>query len=179
MAARGSSLRIGQGWDIHRLVSGRPLMLGGVHVPHARGLLGHSDGDAVLHALADALLGAIAAGDIGQQFPDTDPRYRDADSGELLVEVMRLVTARGGRVVNVDVSILAEQPKLAPHMPAMRARVASLLAIDETCVGLKARTMEGLGPIGAGEAIAAQAVALLAVSAPAPSKRRPRRTGSR
>ena len=166
MAGAESSLRVGQGWDIHRLVPGRPLRLGGVTVPHSHGLLGHSDGDAVLHAVADALLGAVAAGDIGQHFPDTDPRYRDADSAALLGEVVRLVAARGGRVVNVDVSILAEQPKLAPHMPAMRARLAALLAIDQGCVGLKARTMEGLGAIGAGEAIAAQVVVLVALGPP-------------
>jgi 2-C-methyl-D-erythritol 2,4-cyclodiphosphate synthase len=168
MVARGPSLRVGQGWDIHRLVPGRPLLLGGVRIPHPRGLLGHSDGDAVLHAVADALLGAVAAGDIGQHFPDTDPRYRDADSGALLAEVVRIVAARRGRVVNVDVSVLAEQPKLAPHMPAMRARLAALLGIAETCVGLKARTMEGLGAIGAGDAIAAQAVVLVALAPPAP-----------
>ena len=164
MAARGPSLRVGQGWDIHRLVSGRPLRLGGVEIPHPRGLLGHSDGDAVLHAVADALLGAAAAGDIGQHFPDTDPRWRGADSATLLAEVVRIVATRRGRVVNVDVNILAEEPKLAPHMPAMRARVAEILGVDEDCVGLKARTMEGLGPIGAGEAIAVQAVALLEIA---------------
>jgi 2-C-methyl-D-erythritol 2,4-cyclodiphosphate synthase len=160
-----SSLRVGQGWDIHRLVAGRPLLLGGVRIPHGRGLLGHSDGDAVLHAVADALLGTIGAGDIGQHFPDTDPRWRGADSAALLAAVVRLVAARGGRVVNADVTILAEQPKLAPHMPAMRARLAELLGVDEACVGLKARTLEGLGAIGAGEAIAAQAVVLVALAA--------------
>jgi 2-C-methyl-D-erythritol 2,4-cyclodiphosphate synthase len=170
MAAAGAPLRVGQGWDIHRLVPGRPLRLGGVTVPHPRGLLGHSDGDAVLHAVADALLGAVAAGDIGQHFPDTDPRWRDADSTVLLAEVVRLVAARGGRVVNVDVSILAEQPKLAPYLPAMRARLAALLGVAEACVGLKARTMEGLGAIGAGEAIAAQAVALVALAPPDPGR---------
>ena len=176
MVARAPSLRVGQGWDIHRLVPGRPLLLGGVRIPHQRGLLGHSDGDAVLHAVADALLGAVAAGDIGQQFPDTDPRYRDADSGALLTEVVRIVAARRGRVVNVDVSVLAEQPKLAPHMSAMRARLAALLGIAETCVGLKARTMEGLGAIGAGEAIAAQAVVLVALAPPAPRAASTRRS---
>ena len=161
MPARLPTLRVGQGWDIHRLVAGRPLMLGGVHVPHDRGLLGHSDGDAVLHAVADALLGAVGAGDIGQHFPDTDPRYRGADSAALLTEVVRLVAARGGRVVNADISILAEQPKLAPHMPAMRTRLSTVLGVAAECVGLKARTLEGLGAIGAGEAIAAQAVVLV------------------
>lgn len=164
MSTLGSSLRVGQGWDIHRLVAGRPLRLGGVTVPHVTGLLGHSDGDAVLHAVADALLGAMAAGDIGQHFPDTDPRWRDADSAVLLAEIVRVVAARGGSVVNVDVTILAERPKLAPHMPAMRARLAQVLGIDAACVGIKARTMEGLGAIGAGEAIAVQAVALVAIA---------------
>ena len=140
-------LRIGQGWDIHRLVPGRPLLLAGVRIPHDRGLLGHSDGD------------------IGQHFPDTDPRYRGADSATLLAEVVRIVAARRGQVVNADVTILAERPKLAPHMPAMRSRLAELLGVDEARVGLKARTMEGLGAIGAGEAIAAQAVVLVALSA--------------
>ena len=172
--AAGARLRIGQGWDIHRLVAGRPLMLGGVLVPHERGLLGHSDGDAVLHAVADALLGALAAGDLGQHFPDTDSRWRGADSAGLLGEVVRLVAARGARVVNVDVSILAERPRLAAHLPAMRARLAGLLAIDGDRVGLKARTMEGLGAIGAGEAIAAQAVALIELAAPLRRRRRAR-----
>jgi 2-C-methyl-D-erythritol 2,4-cyclodiphosphate synthase len=176
MPARRPTLRVGQGWDIHRLVADRPLMLGGVHVPYDRGLLGHSDGDAVLHAVADALLGAMAAGDIGQHFPDTDPRHAGADSAVLLAEVVRLVAARGARVVNVDVSILAEQPKLAPFMAAMRASLAALLAVEESCVGLKARTMEGLGAIGAGEAIAAQAVALVELQQPLVT-RRTRRSG--
>lgn len=174
MPARRPTLRVGQGWDIHRLVADRPLMLGGVRVPHDRGLLGHSDGDAVLHAVADALLGAVAAGDIGQHFPDSDPRHAGADSAVLLAEVVRLVAARGARVVNVDVSILAEQPKLAPFMAAMRVRLAALLAVEESCVGLKARTMEGLGAIGAGEAIAAQAVALVEIRQPVLTRRTPR-----
>ncbi|MBX3023349.1 2-C-methyl-D-erythritol 2,4-cyclodiphosphate synthase [bacterium] len=166
MPSQGPSLRIGQGWDIHRLVADRPLLLAGVRIPHGRGLLGHSDGDAVLHAVADALLGAIAAGDLGQHFPDSDPRWHGADSARLLGAVMAMLAARRGRVVNADVSILAEQPKLAPHMAAMRARLAALLAVDASCVGIKARTMEGLGAIGAGEAIAAQAVVLVALSPP-------------
>lgn len=165
-------LRIGQGWDIHRLVAGRPLRLGGLTVPYDRGLLGHSDGDAVLHAVADALLGAVAAADIGQLFPDSDPRYRGADSAGLLREVVRVVAQRGGVVVNADVSILAERPKLAPHLGAMRGRLAELLGIGEDCVGVKARTMEGLGAIGAGEAIGVQAVVLVELGA-----RRAARTG--
>jgi 2-C-methyl-D-erythritol 2,4-cyclodiphosphate synthase len=170
-------IRVGQGWDVHRLVEGRPLLLAGVAVPYERGLLGHSDGDVVLHAVTDALLGALALGDIGQHFPDTDPRYRGADSGALLAHVVSLVAARGARIGNVDVTVLAERPKLAAHMPAMRARLAALLQIDPTCVGLKAKTMEGLGAIGAGEAIAAQAVALIE-AAPAP-RHRPRPPATR
>ncbi|MGH7786289.1 MAG: 2-C-methyl-D-erythritol 2,4-cyclodiphosphate synthase [Candidatus Binatia bacterium] len=153
--------RVGQGWDIHRLVAGRPLRLGGLEIPHERGLLGHSDGDAVLHAVTDALLGALAAGDIGQHFPDTDPRYRGADSAVLLAAVVQMVAARRQRVGNVDVTVLAERPKLAPFVPAMRARLAALLGVDEACVSIKAKTMEGLGAIGAGEAIGALAVVLL------------------
>jgi 2-C-methyl-D-erythritol 2,4-cyclodiphosphate synthase len=154
-------VRIGQGWDIHRLVSGRPLILAGVTLPFERGLLGHSDGDVVLHAVADALLGALALGDIGQHFPDTDARYRGADSAGLLAHVVELVILRGGRIGNVDVTILAERPKLAPHMAAMQARLAQILGIDPMHVGLKAKTTEGLGAIGAGDAMAALAVALV------------------
>lgn len=155
-------MRVGQGWDVHRLIAGRPLRLSGVEVPNPRGLLGHSDGDVVLHAVTDALLGAVAAGDIGQRFPDTDPRYRGIDSAVLLREVVELVGARGYRVGNVDVTILAEQPKLAPHVPAMQRRLAALLGVTAEQVGIKAKTMEGLGAIGAGEAIAALAVATVA-----------------
>lgn len=155
----GRAVRIGQGWDIHRLVDGRPLRLGGITVPSSRGLLGHSDGDVVLHAVADALLGALAAGDIGQHFPDTDPRYHGIDSAQLLSHVMQLVGRRGYRVGNVDVTILAERPKLAPHMAAIQERLAGLLGVAADAVGLKAKTMEGLGAIGAGEAMAALAVA--------------------
>jgi 2-C-methyl-D-erythritol 2,4-cyclodiphosphate synthase len=152
-------VRVGQGWDIHRLVAGRRLRLGGVEVPSERGLLGHSDGDVVLHAVTDALLGAMAAGDIGQHFPDTDPRYRGIDSAVLLAEVVALAAARGYRIGNVDVTILAERPPLAPHMPAMQRRLAELLGVGAEQVGIKAKTMEGLGAVGAGEAIAALAVA--------------------
>ncbi len=160
MPVRGAP-RIGQGWDIHRLVPDRPLMLGGIEIPYERGLLGHSDGDAVLHAIADALLGALALGDLGEHFPDTDPRYRGADSALLLGHVLRLVRRRGWRPRNVDVTVLVERPKLAPHAAAMRARMAALLGLGEADVGLKARTMEGLGAIGAGEAIGALAVVLI------------------
>lgn len=160
MAVR-SAPRVGQGWDIHRLVPDRPLRLGGVEIPFERGLLGHSDGDAVLHAIADALLGALALGDIGQHFPDTDPRFRGADSALLLGHVLRLVRRRGWRPRNIDVTVLAERPRLAPHAAAMRARIAALLGLDQADVGLKARTMEGLGAIGAGDAIGALAVVLV------------------
>jgi 2-C-methyl-D-erythritol 2,4-cyclodiphosphate synthase len=152
-------VRVGQGWDIHRLVAGRRLRLGGVEVPGEHGLLGQSDGDVVLHAVTDALLGAMAAGDIGQHFPDTDPRYRGIDSAVLLAEVVALAAARGYRIGNVDVTILAERPPLAPHMPAMQRRLAELLGVGAEQVGIKAKTMEGLGAVGAGEAIAALAVA--------------------
>lgn len=154
-------MRIGQGWDVHRLVAGRRLRLCGIDVPSERGLLGHSDGDVVLHAVTDALLGALAAGDIGQHFPDTDPRYRGIDSALLLAEVVKLASARMYQVGNVDVTILAEQPKLAPHVPAMQRRLASLLGVAAEQVGLKAKSMEGLGAIGAGDAIGALAVATL------------------
>ncbi len=154
-------MRIGQGWDIHRLVPGRPLRLGGVELPYERGLLGHSDGDVVLHAIGDALLGAMAAGDLGQHFPDTDERYRGIDSAVLLGEIVQRAARSGWQVGNVDVTVLAEQPRLAPHAAAIRQRIAELLAIEADCVGVKAKTMEGLGVIGAGDAIAALAVAVL------------------
>ncbi len=169
--ARMPAPRVGQGWDIHRLVEGRRLVLGGIEIPFERGLLGHSDGDVVLHAVTDALLGALAAGDIGQHFPDTDPRFHGVDSAVLLAEVVALTGTHGGRVGNVDVTILAERPKLAPFMAPMRARLAALLQVDQSCVGVKAKTMEGLGAIGAGDAIAVLAVALVE---PAPSPRRAR-----
>lgn len=155
-------MRIGHGFDIHRLVDGRPLRLGGITVPYARGLLGHSDGDAVLHAIADALLGAVGEGDIGRLFPDTDPRLKDADSTQLLREVVRRVHGVGYVVGNVDVTIQAQQPKLAPHMPAMQQHIADALGIDVARVSVKAKTMEGLDAIGRGEAIAATAVVLCA-----------------
>lgn len=170
--ARLAAPRVGQGWDIHRLVEGRRLVLAGIEIPFGRGLLGHSDGDVVLHAVTDAILGALAAGDIGQHFPDTDPRLDGADSAVLLTEIVALAGTRGGRVGNVDVTILAERPKLAPFMASMRTRLAALLQVDESCVGIKAKTMEGLGAIGAGDAIAVLAVALVE---PAP---RPRRSAS-
>ena len=157
------SMRIGQGWDIHRLVPARPLRLGGVTIPSERGLLGHSDGDVVLHAVTDAILGAIGAGDIGTHFPDSDPQYRGVDSAILLERVITLAHARGYTVANIDITIIAEQPRLAGHMPAMRERVAALTTQDAERVNLKAKTAEGLDAIGRGEAIAAMAVVLLNV----------------
>lgn len=154
-------VRVGQGFDVHRLVAGRPLRLGGVEIPFERGLLGHSDGDAVLHAVCDALLGAIGAGDIGTHFPDTDPRYRGADSALLLSEAARIARERGYAIGNVDVNVLAERPRLAPQFAAMRNRIAGILGVSSDAVSVKARTMEGLGGIGRGEAIAALAVCLV------------------
>ena len=154
-------VRIGQGWDIHRLVPGRPLRLGGVELPYERGLLGHSDGDVVLHAIGDALLGAMAEGDLGQHFPDTDERYRGIDSAVLLGEIVKRAARSGWQIGNVDVTVLAEQPRLAPHAGAIRQRIAELLVIAADRVGLKAKTMEGLGVIGTGDAIAALAVAVI------------------
>lgn len=153
--------RIGHGFDVHRLVEGRPLMLAGIHVPSPRGLLGHSDGDAVMHAVCDALLGALGAGDIGQHFPDTDPRYRGIESAELLKQVVADMQQRGWRVGNLDITIVAEQPRLAPYRDAMRHRMAALLGVDAERVNIKAKTNEGLDAIGRGEAIAATAVVLL------------------
>ncbi|MCQ4144361.1 MULTISPECIES: 2-C-methyl-D-erythritol 2,4-cyclodiphosphate synthase [Vogesella] len=153
--------RIGQGYDVHRLVEGRPLMLGGVHIPHDKGLLGHSDADALLHAITDAVLGAAALGDIGRHFPDTDLAFKGADSGLLLQEAMRRVRAAGWQLVNVDSTIIAQAPKLAPHIDAIRGRIAELLAIDVACVNVKGKTNEKLGYLGRAEAIETQAVCLL------------------
>ena len=155
--------RTGTGFDLHRLAPGRPLILAGVRLSHpdGLGLLGHSDADAAAHALADALLGAAALGDIGRLFPDTDPQWEGADSMLLLSEVARRVRAAGWEPENVDVTLLAQAPKIAPHVPHMRQRLADVLAIPAEAVSVKAKTMEGLGPIGECRAIAAQAAALL------------------
>jgi len=153
--------KIGLGYDIHRLESGRRLVLGGIDIPHAAGLAGHSDGDALVHAVIDALLGALGAGDIGTQFPDTDPRYEGARSTGLLATVMDLMRTRGAAVVNIDCVIVAEEPKMAPHIPAMKAALAPLLGVPESAVGIKAKTNEGLGPVGEKRAIAGYAVALI------------------
>jgi 2-C-methyl-D-erythritol 2,4-cyclodiphosphate synthase len=152
------SMRVGHGYDVHRLVDGRPLYLAGVEIPHSRGLLGHSDGDVVLHALCDAILGALGAGDIGEHFPDADPRYRGIASSELLQQVVIRMRQQGWRVENIDVTICAEEPKLAPHRPLMRARVADLAGVAPDRVSIKAKTNEGLDAVGRGEAIAATAV---------------------
>lgn len=154
-------MRIGNGFDVHRLVEGRKCIICGVEIPHNLGLLGHSDADVALHALADALLGAAALGDIGKHFPDTDSRYKGADSRVLLREVVRLIGERGYKVGNVDVTIIAQVPKMAPHIEAMRANVAADLGVDIDCVSVKATTTERLGFTGRAEGIAAQASALL------------------
>jgi 2-C-methyl-D-erythritol 2,4-cyclodiphosphate synthase len=154
-------IRIGEGWDIHALVEGRPLMLGGVHVPYSKGLLGHSDADALLHAITDALFGAAGMGDIGTHFPDTDAAFKGADSAVLLTETARRIRAQGYSIGNVDSTIIAQAPKLAPHMGAMRTRIADLLGIAPDCVNVKAKTAEKMGPVGEGLAIEARAVVLL------------------
>jgi len=154
-------MRIGTGFDLHRLGAARPLRLGGVEIPGSPGLIGHSDADCVLHAIADALLGAAAMGDIGMLFPDTDPRWKDADSAGLLADVVSRLARAGLRAVQVDCTVLAEAPKISPHRDALRARIAGLLGIEPGRVGVKATTMEGLGPIGRREAIACQAVCLV------------------
>jgi 2-C-methyl-D-erythritol 4-phosphate cytidylyltransferase/2-C-methyl-D-erythritol 2,4-cyclodiphosphate synthase len=153
--------RVGFGYDLHRLVEGRPLVLGGVHIPHDRGLLGHSDADAVCHALTDAILGAVAAGDIGRHFPDTDPRWKGASSIDLLRAVVGLVGSLGFVVVNLDVVIVAERPKVAPYVDQMREAVAAAVGILPAAVSIKGKTNEGVDAIGRGEAIATHAVAML------------------
>ncbi|MGF6148350.1 2-C-methyl-D-erythritol 2,4-cyclodiphosphate synthase [Kingella potus] len=157
-------LRIGQGYDVHRLVAGRPLILGGVAVPFDQGLLGHSDADALLHALTDALLGAAGLGDIGSHFPDTAAEFKDADSRVLLRAVCKSLREAGWRIINADTTVIAQQPKLAPHIPAMRANIAADLGLPEACVNIKGKTNEKLGYLGRVEAIEAQAVVLLARS---------------
>ncbi len=157
-------MRIGHGYDLHALATGRRLVLGGVEITHDRGPIAHSDGDVLLHALADALLGAAALGDIGQHFPDNDPAYAGADSRVLLRRVVALVRAAGYAVANVDVTVLAQRPKLAPHRDAMRANIAADLGLDIGAVSVKATTTECLGPVGREEAIAAHAVCLLLVA---------------
>lgn len=154
-------MRIGHGYDVHRLVPERRFILGGVEIPYHLGLLGHSDADVLLHALMDALLGAAALGDIGRLFPDTDPAWEGADSLCLLEEVGRLLGAAGWRIVNADCTVLAQAPKLSPHIPEMREKISRALKIDVSCVSVKATTEEGLGFTGAGEGVAAHAVCLI------------------
>ena len=156
-----AQLRVGEGWDTHALVPGRRLMLGGVQVPYERGLLGHSDADALLHAITDAVLGAAGLGDIGRHFPDTDERFRGADSIVLLQEAMRRVRAAGWEIANVDSTVVAQAPKLAPHIEAMRSRIGEALGIAAAQVNVKAKTAEKLGPVGQGQSIEARAVVLL------------------
>lgn len=155
------NFRVGQGYDVHRLVEGRKLILGGVEVPFERGLLGHSDADALLHAITDALLGAAALGDIGRHFPDTDPRYKGADSRVLLRAAVALLAERGWRPVNVDATLIAQKPKLAPHAAAMVSNIAVDLGIEPDSVNIKGKTNEQLGYLGRVEAIEAQAVVLI------------------
>jgi 2-C-methyl-D-erythritol 4-phosphate cytidylyltransferase/2-C-methyl-D-erythritol 2,4-cyclodiphosphate synthase len=156
-----TTMRIGEGWDVHALVAGRPLILGGVTVPHDKGLQGHSDADALAHAITDALLGAAGLGDIGRHFPDTDPRFKGADSMLLLAEAARRVREAGYRIGNVDSTIVAQAPKLAPHIPAMRARLAEVLGLTPDQINVKAKTAEKMGPVGELKAIEARATCLL------------------
>lgn len=157
--------RVGQGFDSHRLVAGRPLMLGGVKVDYDRGLAGHSDGDCLIHALCDALLGAVAAGDMGRHFPSTDARWKDAPSLSFLTEVVRLVGEQGYRVQNVDLTVVAQAPSLAPYLDSMRQALSRPLGVRVDAVSVKAKSTDGLGALGRGEGIAAHACALLASTA--------------
>ena len=153
--------KTGFGYDIHRLEAGRRLVLGGAVIPFREGLAGHSDGDALVHAVIDALLGTLGEGDIGGRFPDTDPRYKGARSVDLLADVVAFSRARGAEIVNVDTVIVAEEPMMGPHVPAMKAALAPVLGVPETSLGIKAKTNEGLGPVGEKRAIACFAVALI------------------
>ena len=154
-------MRIGHGYDVHRLVEGRPLILGGVNIPYEKGLLGHSDADVLLHAVSDALLGAAGLGDIGKHFPDTDPQYKGADSLELLRVVARRVQEAGYRVSNIDVTMIAQKPKLRPHIDTMQANIAGAVGVDVSRVNVKATTEEQLGFTGTGEGMSCHAVCLL------------------
>ncbi|MBI2311056.1 MAG: 2-C-methyl-D-erythritol 2,4-cyclodiphosphate synthase [Betaproteobacteria bacterium] len=155
-------MRIGQGFDVHALAAGRRLIIGGVAIPHDRGLAGHSDADVLLHAVCDALIGAAGQGDIGRHFPDTEARYRDIDSRQLLRQVGQLVAELGYRVVNIDATVIAQAPRLAPFIPAMVKNIAQDLGLDATAINVKAKTAEKLGALGRGEGIAAEAVCLIA-----------------
>ena len=153
--------RIGEGWDVHALVPGRPLVIGGVTIPYHLGLLGHSDADVLLHAITDALLGAAGLGDIGQHFPDTDPRWKGVNSVDLLQATGRLLSEAGWQIGNIDATVVAQAPKLAAHKPAMQTRIAQALGISTHQVNIKAKTAEKLGPVGMGQSIEARAVALI------------------
>lgn len=155
------TMRVGEGWDVHQLVVGRKLVIGGVEIPFDKGLLGHSDADVLLHAITDALLGAAALGDIGRHFPDTDPQFAGADSAALLAEAARRVRAQGYAIVNIDSTVIAQAPKLAPYIEAMRAAIAQALALEVGQVNVKAKTAEKLGPVGEGCSIEARAITLL------------------
>lgn len=155
------NIRIGNGFDVHRLHTGRKLILGGIDIPHSQGLLGHSDADALTHAIMDAMLGALSLGDIGVYFPPSDPKWAGADSQVLLAQVNQLVGDRGWQICNIDSVVIAEKPKLNPHIPNMRSRLAATLSIEPDQIGIKATTYEKLGPIGREEGIAAYVVALL------------------
>ena len=156
-----TSFRIGEGWDVHALVPGRPLVIGGVTIPYHLGLLGHSDADVLLHAITDALLGAAGLGDIGQHFPDTDPRWKGVNSVDLLQATGRLLSEAGWQIGNIDATVVAQAPKLAAHKPAMQTRIAQALGISTHQVNIKAKTAEKLGPVGMGQSIEARAIALI------------------
>ena len=155
------TIRIGEGWDVHALVVGRKLIIGGVEIPHSVGLLGHSDADVLLHAITDALLGAAALGDIGKHFPDTSADFKDADSWLLLQRTGQLLANKGYRIVNIDSTVIAQAPKLAPYIDAMRARIAAALSMDVADVNVKAKTAEKMGPVGEGKSMEARAVVLI------------------
>ena len=153
--------RIGQGFDLHKLVEGRKLILGGIEIEHSKGLLGHSDADALIHSIIDALFGALALGDIGTHFPDNDPKYKDIDSTILLKEAVSIITVNGYKINNIDNTILAQEPKMKPYIPLMQEKLASLLNIEKNQISIKAKTMEGQDSVGEGNAIATQSVVLL------------------
>ena len=155
------TIRIGEGWDVHALVAGRKLILGGVEIPHSTGLLGHSDADVLLHAITDALLGAAALGDIGRHFPDTSADFKDADSWVLLQRTGKLIADKGYAIINIDSTVVAQAPKLAPHIDAMRGRIATALNMDIGAVNVKAKTAEKFGPVGEGKSMEARAVVLI------------------
>ncbi len=164
MTDKGTGMRIGQGFDVHAFAAGDHLVLGGVRIAHTHGVAAHSDGDVVIHALCDALLGALALGDIGRHFPPSDPQWKDADSRLFLREVGAMLADHGKRLVNADVTVICEHPKIGPHVPAMRANLAADLDVEVGCISIKATTTEGLGLTGRGEGIAALAVTLVGPS---------------